>query len=76
MQLKDIGEFGFIERFKPHFEDLLKSDFTGIGDDCAIVSANESADWLISTDLLMEDVHFLRDAISPFQLGYKSLAVN
>ncbi len=76
MKLKEIGEFGFIERFKPHFEELLKDGLTGIGDDCAILSANEEEDWLISTDLLMEDVHFLRNAISPYQLGNKSLAVN
>ncbi|MDP4228000.1 MAG: thiamine-phosphate kinase, partial [Bacteroidota bacterium] len=47
-----------------------------IGDDCAIIPANDHEDWLITTDLLMEDVHFLRNAISPGQLGYKSLAVN
>ena len=76
MQLKEIGEFGFIERFKPHFKDLLNGDMMGIGDDCAIISANDKEDWIITTDLLMEDVHFLRESISPFQLGYKSLAVN
>ncbi len=76
MNLKEIGEFGFIERFKPQFKDLLTSDVIGIGDDCAIISANDHEDWIVTTDLLMEDVHFLRDAIDPFQLGYKSLAVN
>ncbi len=76
MDLKEIGEFGFIERFKPHFEDLLIGGVIGIGDDCAIISANDQEDWIVTTDLLMEDVHFLRDAITPFQLGYKSLAVN
>ncbi len=76
MQLKEIGEFGFIERFKPHFNDLLSGDIIGIGDDCAIIPANENEDWIVTTDLLMEDVHFLRQSISPFQLGYKSLAVN
>lgn len=76
MKLKEIGEFGFIERFKPLFEDLIQSGQTGIGDDCAIIPANDEEDWLITTDLLMEDVHFIRDAITPEQLGYKSLAVN
>ncbi len=76
MQLKEIGEFGFIERFKPHFNDLLNGDIIGIGDDCAIIPANENEDWVVTTDLLMEDVHFLRQSITPFQLGYKSLAVN
>ncbi len=76
MQLKEIGEFGFIERFKPQFNDLLKDGLIGIGDDCAMIHANDEEDYIITTDLLMEDVHFLRHSITPFQLGYKSLAVN
>jgi thiamine-monophosphate kinase len=76
MKLKEIGEFGFIERFTPLFNSLLHENQLGIGDDCAIIPANETEDWLVTTDLLMEGVHFLRDAITPQQLGYKSLAVN
>jgi thiamine-monophosphate kinase len=76
MQLKEIGEFGFIERFKPWFGDLLGSDITGIGDDCAILPMNDEEELVVTTDLLMENIHFLRDAITPNQLGYKSLAVN
>lgn len=76
MKLKEIGEFGFIERFKPLFADLVLGTQMGIGDDCAIISANEHEDWLITTDLLMEEVHFLREAIRPEQLGHKALAVN
>jgi thiamine-monophosphate kinase len=76
MKLKEIGEFGFIERFTPLFNSLLHENQLGIGDDCAIIPANETEDWLVTTDLLMEDVHFLRDVIMPEQLGYKSLAVN
>lgn len=76
MQLKDIGEFGFIERFKPWFGDLIGSDITGIGDDCAILPINDEENLVVTTDLLMEDIHFLRNAITPHQLGYKALAVN
>lgn len=76
MNLKEIGEFGFIERFKPMFGGLVNENQTGIGDDCAILPANDDEDWLVTTDLLMEDVHFLRDSIQPHDLGYKSLAVN
>jgi len=76
MHLNEIGEFGFIERFKPLFESLIQGNQTGIGDDCAIIPANDHEDWLVTTDLLMEDVHFIRRAITPEQLGYKSLAVN
>lgn len=76
MKIHEIGEFGFIERFKSWFEALTPAGVIGIGDDCAVIPANEKEDWVITTDLLMEGVHFLKDAISPFQLGYKSLAVN
>lgn len=76
MELKEIGEFGFIDRFRPMFENLLQGRQTGIGDDCAILPYNDVEDWLVTTDLLLEDVHFLRSTISPEQLGYKSLAVN
>lgn len=76
MKLKEIGEFGFIERFSGSFKDLVTKNLTGIGDDCAILPMNEQEDLLVTTDLLMEDVHFLRSAITPGQLGYKSVAVN
>lgn len=76
MLLNSIGEFGFIERFKPMFSHLLNSGQTGIGDDCAIIPVNEKEEWLVTTDLLVEGVHFLKDAISPYQLGVKSMAVN
>jgi thiamine-monophosphate kinase len=76
MKLKEIGEFGFIDRFSPQFGTLLHSSMVGIGDDCAIIPASDTEDWLVTTDLLMEDVHFLRQAITPEQLGHKALAVN
>lgn len=76
MDLKEIGEFGFIERFAPDFKALLSEKVLGIGDDCAILLMDESFDLLVTTDMLIEDVHFLRDKITPWQLGYKSVAVN
>lgn len=76
MKLNEIGEFGFINRFKSHFDHLVQERVMGIGDDCSILPADEVSDWLVTTDMLMEGVHFLRDAISPLELGAKSLAVN
>lgn len=76
MELKEIGEFGFIERFSPKFKSLLTKNVLGIGDDCAVLPMNDTDDLLVTTDMLMEDVHFLRDKITPWQLGYKSVAVN
>lgn len=76
MKLKEIGEFGFIDQIRSKFADIGTKGIFGIGDDCAIIDANEREDWLVSTDLLIEDIHFIKNAITPEQLGYKSLAVN
>jgi len=76
MKLSEIGEFGFIEQIAGVFKHLLLPDFLGIGDDCAIIPYNEKEDYVITTDLLIEDIHFLKNRITPEQLGYKSLAVN
>ncbi len=76
MKLSEIGEFGFIDRFAHKFEDLINPPAMGIGDDCAILPANELFDFVITTDMLVEDVHFVRSKITPFNLGHKALAVN
>lgn len=67
------GEFGFIEMIKKKFE--VPSSMLGIGDDCAIVPGSND-EFIFSTDMLIEGVHFLRDAVSPEDIGWKSLAVN
>lgn len=76
MKLKEIGEFGFIGRFAHRFDKLIQEGDTGIGDDCALLSISDTEYHLVSTDLLIEDVHFLKDKISPEELGHKALAVN
>ncbi len=48
----------------------------GIGDDCAVLPFDDRRVMLITTDMLIEDSHFLRQRIPPADLGYKSLAVN
>ncbi len=76
MKLKEIGEFGLIDRFAPRFLENLSERTVGIGDDCAVIKLDSRESQLVTTDLLIEDTHFLRDKISPQDLGYKSLAVN
>lgn len=77
MNFKEIGEFGFIDKIKDNCivnENLV---IKGIGDDCAVVQTENSENYLlITTDLLIEGVHFLLERIPFFDLGYKSLAVN
>lgn len=48
----------------------------GIGDDCAVFSTPAGKEWLISTDMLVEGVHFDISWHQPYLLGRKALAVN
>lgn len=48
----------------------------GIGDDCAIFRSSLSDDWLVTTDMLVEGVHFDLSFHPPYLLGRKSLAVS
>ena len=75
MELHTLGEFGLIDLIDlphPNPEAVL----VGIGDDCAVLPYNDTMYQLASCDLLVEDIHFLRKKITPYQLGYKSVAVN
>ena len=72
--IKSLGEFGLIEQIKKNFS--APQGVTGIGDDCAIIPQRDGLDTLVSTDMLVEGSHFLMDDISPYQLGWKSAAVN
>ena len=76
MSLKEIGEFGFIDRIRRGC--LIRPDgvVTAIGDDAAVYRSEKNRLMLVTTDLLVERVHFLRAATSGFNLGCKSLAVN
>ncbi|MFP3870848.1 MAG: thiamine-phosphate kinase [Syntrophobacteria bacterium] len=76
MRLKEIGEFGFIERIRDgclvRSQDVVKH----IGDDCFVFKGSRDMVMLFTTDILVEGVHFLSRATAPYQLGRKSLAVN
>jgi thiamine-monophosphate kinase len=76
MRLRDIGEFGFIDRIKHGCLFRDRNVFKGIGDDCAVFRTSAEQLTLFTTDMLVENVHFMRRAIPAFRLGRKSLAVN
>ncbi len=76
MLLKDLGEFGLIARWKEQLQQTLPSGIEGIGDDCALMPSHENHSLLATTDLLIENTHFMRTKISAEDLGYKALAVN
>ncbi|PID76681.1 MAG: thiamine-phosphate kinase [Deltaproteobacteria bacterium] len=48
----------------------------GIGDDCAVFRQQAGSDWLISTDMLVENIHFDLSFHPPYKLGRKIVAVN
>ncbi len=76
MKLEDIGEFGFIDRIAPLGTVRAEGVVKGIGDDCAVISLNGPDHLLVTTDLLVERVHFLLDWGPPEIIGAKSLSVN
>lgn len=76
MKLKDIGEFGFIKRIERGCLVRDKNVVRGIGDDCCVFKTSGEMAILLTTDMLVEKIHFLLSAISPYELGRKSLAVN
>lgn len=74
--LSGLGEFGIIGLFRKAAKPGRRWVVRGIGDDCAVLDAGGEERLLVTTDMLVEKVHFLRDKITSRQLGYKSLSVN
>ena len=68
------GEFELIGRIAASVS--VPQGVTGIGDDCAVIPQNSGLDTLVTTDLLIEGRHFLLEDVTPFELGWKSAAVN
>lgn len=69
------SEFSLIGDIAKMFGELPHNGFEPIGDDCTVLDMGADA-LVISTDMLVEDVHFLRGASSAEEVGYKSLMVN
>ena len=74
MKLSRLGEFGLIERMR-RSAPTSRNVRLGIGDDAAWVRATTES-FLVTTDLLLEGVHFDLSWTSLSDLGYKTLAVN
>jgi len=74
-QLSDLGEFGLIDHLTSQFEISQKSTIKGIGDDAAVLDFNKKQ-IVISTDLLVEGVHFDLSYMPLKHLGYKAVVVN
>jgi thiamine-monophosphate kinase len=70
-----IGEFELIARYFQRGTGAAPRVELGIGDDCALIDGGPESQWAVTTDMLVEGVHFLAD-VDPEALGHKALAVN
>ena len=76
--ISSIGEFGLIDRMKTRLAGIPRSEnlIEGIGDDAAVYRAGDGKLHVVTTDVLIEGVHFDRTFIPTSFLGWKSIAVN
>lgn len=75
MEISQLGEFGLIDRLTKDLPTVNASTVRGVGDDCAVLR-NRDTDTLVTTDLLLEGVHFDLTYVPLKHLGYKSAVVN
>ena len=76
MQLKDVGEFNFIRQIQDNTIYNPNTVVYGIGDDCAIYKAEQNTEQLISTDTMVEGVHFSFHYMMPYDVGYRLMTAN
>lgn len=76
IKIKDIGELGLIQRIRRRYSKSSDLVLCGIGDDAASLDFPSDHPILVTTDILIEDIHFTRKSTIPYLLGVKSLAVN
>ncbi len=74
-ELGEVGEFGLIERLGKNFGLKNPSSVKGIGDDAAVIDAGDKY-LLLSTDFLVEGIHFDLSYVPLKHLGYKAVSVN
>lgn len=75
-ELKEVGEFGLIQKIKSRVQLINKESIKGIGDDAAVIDAGNGCLTLFSTDMLVEGIHFDLSYVPLKHLGYKAIASN
>lgn len=76
MEIAELGEFGLIKRLTEEIKIENESTKKGVGDDCAVLQYPGERQVLVTTDLLLEGVHFDLQYVPLRHLGYKSVMVN
>lgn len=74
--VSDLGEFGLIAHLTKNFKITQDSTVKGIGDDAAVISASKGMEMVVTTDMLVEGVHFDLSYMPLKHLGYKAVVVN
>ncbi len=77
-EISSLGEFGLISELTRDFKSVNKSTELGVGDDCAVLnySGDSGKRTLVTTDLLLEGIHFDLTYTPLKHLGYKAAVVN
>ena len=75
-EISQLGEFGLIDRLTAGLEYNSPNTVKGVGDDAAVLSQKTGLETLVTTDLLLENVHFDLTYVPLKHLGYKSAVVN
>lgn len=75
-RVTDAGERALIERIRRRVPPADRALIVGIGDDAAVTAPDRGALQVLTTDALVEGVHFDRRYSTPADIGYKALAVN
>ena len=76
--IEKLGEFGLIEFIKKHNTKPKKHHniYLDIGDDCFSFKPHTNSKYVVTTDILIENIHFKRQWATPQQIGQKAIEVN
>ena len=76
MKIKEIGEFGLIQKIAAMLPTPHKGVTMGIGDDCAVFELPNGKLGLLTTDMLVEGVHYSKEFATPYEIGWRAMAGN
>jgi thiamine-monophosphate kinase len=75
MKLSQIGELCILEYIRNIFDFKAKEVLVGIGDDSSVIMPNKR-NLLVTSDMMVEGIHFDLRFVTPYQIGFKLLSVN
>src|SRR5689334_2064514 len=76
MTISELGERAIIERIRARIPPSPPWVVVGVGDDAAVIEPERNTLDVITTDALVEGVHFDQAIVAPADIGHKALAVN